>query len=87
MRFGFFDLNWKLLTESRKSEWTFTWITPCKPTGAARGKEIATLALNSVGVELLRSSCEAGVSSYPELRLSACTGLSIFTSIRRFAQC
>ena len=53
-----------------------TWITPCKRS-AARGKRY-TLPTNSVGVELLRSSCSGG-RPHPELRF-ACTGLSMYKS-------
>ena len=56
-----------------------TWITPYKPTGAVRGRNDAPLS------ELRRSSTHYGVEEgggfyNPELRLSACKGLSTLNS-------
>ena len=59
-----------------------TWITPCKPIGAARGKNVSphlyelrrsSTDLSVVYVELLRSSGECVASCSPALRYaSAC---------------
>jgi len=57
------------------------WITPCKPTGAARGKRNHRSANQPrSGLNSYRSSGVAGVSHFPELHF-ACTGLSIFASL------
>ena len=68
-----------------------TWITPCQPTGAARGKELPphlselrnSTVLSAMDVEHLRSSADRGFI-YPVLRYAG-TGLSKFPSFRREA--